>query len=196
MSARIALTKGDALLLVDLQNDFVAGGSLAVPHGDEVIPVLNRYIHVFEQRRLPIFATRDWHPHNHCSFKTQGGPWPIHCVVGSHGADFVPSLILPKSVVTISKPSAPDIETFTAFPGTDFESRLRNADVHRLFVGGLATDYCVFHTAFDALGRGFKVFLLKDAVRAVNVHPDDGEKAEQALITAGATSITFEDVQS
>lgn len=195
MGERIALTKGDALLLIDMQNDFVSGGALAVPHGDEVVPVLNRYIQIFELRALPIFATRDWHPQNHCSFQTQGGPWPIHCVVGSYGADFVPSLQLPKSAVIISKPSAPDLETFTAFGKTNFDAQLRSANIGRLFVGGLATDYCVLHTALDALEHGFEVFLLKDAVRAVNVHRDDGEKAEKELVSAGARPITIEQIQ-
>lgn len=195
MGERIALTKGDALLLIDMQNDFVSGGALAVPRGDEVVPVLNRYIQIFELQALPIFATRDWHPQNHCSFQTQGGPWPIHCVVGSYGADFVPSLRLPKSAVIISKPSAPDLETFTAFGKTNFDAQLSSANIRRLFVGGLATDYCVLHTALDALENGFEVFLLKDAVRAVNVHRDDGEKAEKVLVSAGARPITIEQIQ-
>lgn len=196
MRKGIALTEGDALLIVDMQNDFVSGGALAVPQGDEVVPVLNRYIHLFQQHQLPIFATRDWHPPNHCSFQTQGGPWPIHCVVGSHGAQFVPSLQLPETASTISKPSDPAIETYSGFQACGFEKQLRSAQIHRLFIGGLATDYCVLNTALDALKHGFEVLLLKDAVRAVNVHPGDGALAEKQLADAGARLITLEQVRS
>jgi nicotinamidase/pyrazinamidase len=196
MGDSVALTRGDALVIVDVQNDFVSGGALAVPHGDEVIPVLNRYIRVFDHRALPIYATRDWHPNNHCSFQTQGGPWPVHCVVDSHGASFVPSLALPQSTTVISKPSAPQFETFSAFAKTDFAEQLRHANVRRLFIGGLAIDYCVLHTALDALKHGFEIFLLKDAVRAVNVHPNDGAMAETQLVSAGAKTISIGQLQS
>jgi nicotinamidase/pyrazinamidase len=193
---KIELEQGDALVIVDVQNDFVFGGALAVPHGDEVVPVLNRYIDLFAKHGLPIFATRDCHPENHCSFQRFGGPWPVHCVVGSHGGEFVPSLRLPQSATVIDKPSAPDFETFSAFPGTDFENKLRHAHVRRLFVGGLATDYCVLHSSLDALKHGFALFLLKDAVRAVNLQPADGQLAENQLTTAGATVITFDKIRA
>lgn len=196
MREGLALTKGDALLIIDTQNDFVSGGALAVPQGDEVVPVLNRYIRIFQQHELPIFATRDWHPPNHCSFQTQGGPWPVHCVVGSHGAEFIPSLQLPKTASIISKPSDPAFETYSGFQASGFEKQLRSAQIHRLFVGGLATDYCVLHTALDALKHGFQVFLLKDAVRAVNVHPTDGAMAEKQLVNAGAKPIIVEQILS
>ena len=175
-----------ALIIVDVQNDFLPGGALAVPHGDEVVPVLNRYIAEFEQQKLPIFATRDWHPPDHCSFRTQGGPWPVHCVMHTKGAAFPPSLRLPSSAIVVSKPSAPDHETYSAFAGTDLEQRLRRASVDRLYVGGLATDYCVLNTVKDALRRGFKVRLLKAAIRAVNVSPNDGLNAESEMARLGA----------
>lgn len=196
MGDRIALTKGDALLLIDVQNDFVPGGALPVPRGDEVIPVLNRYIQMFRQRGLPIFATRDWHPLNHCSFQAQGGPWPLHCVVGSRGAEFVSSLQLPKNASIISKPSTPDVETYSGFQNASFDDQLRSAQVGRLFVGGLATDYCVLHTSLDALRHGFAVFVLRDAIRAVNVHLHDGDMAQKQLISAGAKRITFEQIET
>ena len=180
----------DALIVVDVQNDFLPGGSLAVPSGDEVIPVLNRYLAAFELEELPIFATRDWHPLNHCSFHAQGGPWPVHCVMQTRGAQFPASLRLPSSAVVISKPSSPDRETYSGFDDTDLENHLRAASVERLFVGGLATDYCVFNTVKGGLQRGFKVVLLKDAIRAVNVNPDDGPKAQQEMLRLGA--IPFE----
>src|SRR5262245_57084759 len=149
----VRLLTGDALIVVDMQNDFLPGGALAVAHGDEVIPVLNAYITAFRRKELPIFATRDWHPANHCSFKPQGGPWPIHCVVNSHGAAFAWDLKLPASTIIISKPSDPDRETYDGFEGTDLERRLREIGAARLFVGGLATDYCVLNTAKGGLQR-------------------------------------------
>jgi nicotinamidase/pyrazinamidase len=175
-----------ALIVVDVQNDFLPGGALAVPHGDEVIPVLNRYIAEFEQQKLPIFATRDWHPPDHCSFRTQGGPWPVHCVVGTPGAEFPAYLHLPPSAIVVSKPSTPDKETYSAFEGTDLEQPLREASVESLYVGGLATDYCVLNTVNGALLRGFQVRLLRKAIRPVNVEPKDGEKAENEMARLGA----------
>jgi len=179
----------NALIIVDVQNDFLPGGALAVPQGDEVIPVLNRYIAEFEQQNLPIFATRDWHPPNHCSFRTQGGPWPVHCVVGTQGAEFPSSLRLPSRAIVVSKPSTPDKETYSGFEGTDFGAQLRRASVECVCVGGLATDYCVLNTVKDALRRGFKVKLLRKAIRPVNVNPKDGQNAENEMARLGAVPL-------
>jgi nicotinamidase/pyrazinamidase len=184
MVAPLLLT--DALVVVDVQNDFLPGGSLAVPRGDEVVANLNRYIAEFVQRQLPIFATRDWHPANHCSFQAQGGSWPVHCVRQTKGAEFAPSLRLPATAVIISKGTAPDREAYSGFEETDLADRLRRAAVARLYVGGLATDYCVLNTVKDAVRLGFKVVLLKDAIRAVNVHPADGREAEAEMLGLGA----------
>ena len=185
------LEGGDALIIVDLQNDFLPGGSLAVPHGDEVIPVLNRYIGVFRAKGLPIFATRDWHPPNHCSFRAQGGPWPSHCIARTKGAQFSSQLMIPTSISIISKATEPDKEAYSGFQDTDLDDRLSRSDIHRLLTGGLATDYCVLNTVKDAIERSYKVFLLQDAVRAVNVNPDDGKKAEEEMARLGAVSITL-----
>ncbi|HEV2393533.1 MAG TPA: isochorismatase family protein [Verrucomicrobiae bacterium] len=176
----------EALVIVDVQNDFLPGGRLAVPGGDEVIPVLNRYIAGAERDHLPIFATRDWHPPNHCSFRTQGGQWPVHCVMETEGAGFPASLRLPSRAVLISKGMLPDKEAYSGFEGTALEERLHGAGVGTLYVGGLATDYCVLNTVKDALNKGFRVFLLKDAVRAVNLRPEDGRNAEQEMRRFGA----------
>ena len=184
MPANDSLKK--ALIIVDVQNDFLPGGALAVPRGDEIIPVLNGYIAQFEQQRWPIYATRDWHPRNHCSFREQGGPWPVHCVVNTKGAEFASSLRLPSSAQVISKPSAPDRETYSGFEGTALEELLREASVGCLYVGGLATDYCVLNTVKDALRRGFKVRLLRGAIRPVNVNPTDGQNAEDEMVRLGA----------
>lgn len=185
---------GNALILVDVQNDFFPGGALAVQHGDEIIPFLNRYIATFAKNNWPIFATRDWHPVNHCSFKEQGGPWPVHCVVGTLGAAFSPAIQLPDSAIIISKPSDPQRETYSGFEGTNLESQLREKGVRRLYIGGLATDYCVLHTVKAALERGFEVLLLLDAIRAVNVQPEDGPNAENEMIRLGAIPFRSEKV--
>lgn len=188
----IQLQKGDALISVDVQNDFLDGGSLAVPHGNEVIPVMNRYIRAFEEKGLPVVATRDWHPANHCSFKAQGGPWPPHCVQGTKGAEFAPDLNLPEDAVIISSATRPDREAYSGFEGTDLHERLQKIGVNRLFIGGIATDYCVLNTVKDALSLGYEVYLLEDAVQAVNVHPDDGEKAKEEMFGSGAKPMNIE----
>lgn len=182
---------GDALILVDVQNDFLPGGALAVTRGDEVVPTLNRYIHMFQSRALPIYATRDWHPENHCSFKQQGGPWPPHCRAGSPGAKFARTLDLPQGVVIISKATAPDKDAYSGFEDTDLRERLRKQNIKRVFVGGLATDYCVLNTVKDALTQGYSAMLLQDAIRAVDVNPGDGEKAQQEMERLGACAITL-----
>lgn len=187
------LDQGDALVVVDVQNDFLPGGSLAVPRGDEVVPVLNRYLAAFMRRGLPIFATRDWHPPNHCSFQPYGGPWPPHCVAGSEGAAFAPALELPASSILITlKGTQPDKDAYSAFDGTDLDARLRAQGVGRFFVGGLATDYCVLCTVEDGLKAGYAVVLLQDAIRAVNVRPGDGERAEAEMIRRGAIPVRLE----
>jgi len=186
---QIELGKGDALLISDIQNDFLAGGNLAVPEGDRLIPVLNGYIDRFHQ--LPIFATRDWHPANHCSFIRQGGPWPEHCVAGSKGAEFAADLHLPVSAYIISKGTDAEQEGYSSFSNRTFKAQLDNAGVRRLFIGGLATDYCVLNTVRDALNFRYKVLLLIDAIHAVNVQPLDGQKATNEMIAKGAIPITL-----
>jgi nicotinamidase/pyrazinamidase len=190
----IDLTEGDALVIVDVQNDFLPGGALAVPQSDEILPILNNYIAAFERRQLPIYMTRDWHPPNHCSFRDYGGPWPAHCVAGTDGAAFSTKLKLTSQVTIVSKATTPDLEYYSDFGTTNFEADLRSAGVSRLFIGGLATDYCVCSTVKDALALGFKTCLLLDAIRGVNVRPDDSRKAEQEMIRLGATPIKLQDV--
>lgn len=188
----VHLRAGDALLVVDLQRDFLPGGALAVPDGDRVVPLLQRYLARFERTGLPIVFTRDWHPPDHVSFSVRGGPWPPHCVAGTPGAAFAPGLRLPASTQLCSKASQPDAEAYSGFEGTELAASLRQQGVKRLFVGGLATDYCVKATVLDALREGFEVLLLADAVRAVDLHPGDGARAEQAMAQAGARPIRFE----
>ncbi|MGB9129455.1 MAG: nicotinamidase [Thiobacillus sp.] len=185
------LQPGDVLLVTDIQNDFLPGGSLAVAGGDEVVPVLNRYIGAFVAQGLPVYATRDWHPERHCSFHAQGGPWPVHCVAGTPGAAFAAALTLPPDTTVISKATSQEQEAYSSFQGTDLDSRLRAAGIRRLFIGGLTTDYCVLNTVRDARHLGYEVFVLTDAIRAVDVQPGDGQRAEEEMMSLGAHSITL-----
>jgi nicotinamidase/pyrazinamidase len=188
---RVQLESGDALLIADVQNDFVTG-SLAIPGGAEIVPVLSRYLIAFAARSLAVFATRDWHPPDHCSFRERGGPWPVHCVAGTIGAAFVPGFVLPPGTTIVSKATATDREAYSAFSGTDLAAQLRLRGISRLFVGGLATDYCVLQTVLDARALGYPVFVLADAIAAVDVAPDDGARALEAMREAGAEAITLE----
>ena len=179
------LREGDALLLVDVQRDFCPGGALAVPGGDTVVPVLNRWIEAAEAAGVPVFATRDWHPPDHVSFEAQGGPWPPHCVQGTEGADFHPDLALPDDAVIVSKATTPDEEAYSGFEGTGLAGLLRAAGVRRVFVGGLATDYCVRATALDARREGFGVHLIEDGHRGIA--EDTSEAALAEMSEAGVT---------
>lgn len=185
---------GDALIVVDMQNDFLPGGALAVPKGDEVIPVLNRCIEEFEHSGLPIFATRDWHPVEHCSFRDQGGPWPVHCVAGTHGAQLAASLRLPPDARIISKATRREPDAYSGFEGTDLAAQLRRIHCKRVFIGGLATDYCVRATALDALAEGFEAIVLEDAVRAVDVRPRDGRQALEEIAERGGRVARLDEV--
>jgi nicotinamidase/pyrazinamidase len=189
----VDLERQDAVLIVDVQVDFLPGGNLAVQRGDEVVPALNRYLALARRKGVPVFASRDWHPRDHCSFRPQGGPWPEHCVAGSPGAAFAPGLELPDDAVIISKATGSDSDAYSAFQGTDLARRLRELGAKRLLVGGLATDYCVLNTVLDARKAGFEVRLLADAIRAVNVKPGDGERAERQMLAAGAVATRLEE---
>jgi nicotinamidase-related amidase len=185
---------GDALLIIDPQNDFLPGGGLAVPGGDEVIKPINQAIFLFCQRKLPLFITRDWHPLNHGSFRGEDGIWPPHCVAGSHGALFSPDLQLPPEITVISKGTDKDVDGYSGFEGTDLEALLKKQKIRRVFIGGLATDYCVLNTVRDAIKRGFQVFLLRDSVRAVNVTPGDGDRALAEMKSLGVNFVLTGDL--
>jgi nicotinamidase/pyrazinamidase len=189
----------DALILVDVQNDFCPGGALAVKDGDQVVAVLNRYVERFTKAGLPIFATRDWHPERTTHFITGGGPWPPHCVQGSKGAQFHPDLKLPHATVIVSAGMGSDEDGYSGFLGRDesgatLADLLRRRGIDRIFVGGLATDYCVKHTVLDGLKYGFKVVLLEDAVRGVNLKSDDSERAIDEMARAGAQKQSLENL--
>ncbi len=181
------LTPRDALLVVDVQYDFLPGGALPVPDGDAVIPVLNRWLAAARTGGALVCASRDWHPPHHASFRERGGPWPPHCVQGTPGAAFPPELALPPDAVIIDKGTDPDRDAYSAFQGRpDLAALLRERGVTRLYVGGLALDYCVKASVLDGLAAGFEVHLIRDATRAVDVQPGDGERALAELRAAGA----------
>jgi nicotinamidase/pyrazinamidase len=182
----ISLTGRDALIIVDVQRDFI-DGTLPVPGATHIIPVLNGYIGVFVRENLPIYATRDWHPAQHCSF----GTWPAHCVQYTEGAAFAPDLLLPDSAVIISKGTATDADAYSGFQGTDLNRRLQAQNIERLFIGGLALDVCVFNTVMDALREGYQVFVLEDAALALNRKPGSGAEAVTVMRTAGAGFVTL-----
>lgn len=191
---KVAVDSKSALVVVDVQKDFCRGGALYVPNGDEVVPVMNRYIEAFQAKGVPIYVTRDWHPKNHISFKAQGGPWPPHCVQNSPGAEFHPGLKMPAPAEILSKGDTPESDAYSDFDGTDFLLRLRSRGVRRLFVGGLATDYCVGSTVLDALHYGFTAYFLADGSRGVDVKPGDAARAIEEMIRNGARAITFQDL--
>lgn len=184
----------DALVIVDVQNDFCPGGALAVAAGDAVVPVLNRYAERFARAGAAIYASRDWHPERTRHFAAWGGAWPPHCVQGTRGAEFQPGLALPPTTEVVSKGMDPDADAYSAFQaqtpsGKPFPEALAARGVRRLFVGGLATDYCVKATVLDALRHGFETFVLEDASRAVDVTPGDGDRALDEMRQAGAQTL-------
>lgn len=185
---------GDALIVVDVQRDFLPGGALGVPSGDLVIEPLNRAIAAFLRAGLPVFFSRDWHPADHCSFRAQGGPWPPHCVAGTRGATFAAALTVPRDAAVVSKADNPQRDAYSAFEDTDLTAQLEASGVRRVFVGGLATDYCVKATVLDARRLGFDVEVLEDAVRAVDVQPGDGERALAEMRREGADLIRSADL--
>ena len=189
----IKIDKRSVLIIVDVQKDFCQGGTLPVPRGNDVVPVLNRYIRKFEEAGAQIYATRDWHPSNHVSFASQGGPWPSHCVQNTEGAEFHRDLLLSKDTIIISKANSLK-ETYSGFDETNLEADLKQKNIRKVFVGGLATDYCVLNTVLDALRLGFETFLLKDAIKGVNVRPNDSERAIKEMRSKGVHIIRNIDV--
>lgn len=187
----------DALIVVDVQNDFCPGGALAVPEGDAVMPVLNAYLARAAAAGIPIFASRDWHPPRTGHFAAFGGPWPEHCVQGTSGAAFHPDLQLPASAQIVTKGDSEQDAGYSAFDGAlpdgrDLATALHAAGVTRVFVGGLATDYCVRATVLGARDAGFAAIWLRDASRPVEVQPGDGERAALEMLAAGATTGTLD----
>lgn len=181
-----------ALIVVDVQNDFCPGGTLAVPHGDQVVEPLNKLIDEFLERGDPVYKSRDWHPRTTRHFAAYGGTWPVHCVQHTKGAQFHAALRDDPRIKVISK-GLGEADGYSAFDETELAAELQKAGVQELVVGGLATDYCVKNTVLDALGRGFKVKAVKDAMRPVELQPGDGERAIEEMRAAGAEIISTDD---
>jgi nicotinamidase/pyrazinamidase len=177
--------KARALIVVDVQNDFCPGGSLAVERGDEVVAPLNRLIEEFLERGEPVYKSRDWHTPETKHFADYGGTWPVHCVQNTRGAEFHEDLLEDPRVRVVSKGMG-DEDSYSAFDGTELAEELRGRGVREVWVGGLATDYCVKNTVLDALREGFRVRAVSDAMRAVNLKPGDGERALEEMRAAGA----------
>ena len=178
-------SKKRALIVVDVQNDFCPGGSLAVPKGDEVVAPLNKLIAEFLERGEPVFKSRDWHPEKTKHFAAQGGTWPVHCVQNTKGAEFPRELIDDERIRIVSK-GLGDTDCYSAFDETDLADQLQKLGVEEVWVGGLATDYCVKSTVLGALQQGLRVKALTNAMRAVEVNPGDGERAIEEMREAGA----------
>lgn len=177
-----------ALIVVDVQNDFCPGGTLAIPHGDEVVAPLNKLIDEFLERGDPVYKSRDWHSPTTRHFTAYGGTWPVHCVKNTMGAEFHPALHDDPRIKVISK-GLNDTDGYSAFEETDLAAQLKRAEVEEVVVGGLATDYCVKHTVLDALRQGYKVKAVEDAMRPVELRPGDGERAIEEMRAAGAEII-------
>ncbi len=194
------MEKGSALLTIDVQNDFCPGGALGVAGGDDIIPLINEYVGLFQERGLPIIASRDWHPRVTKHFKEFGGIWPVHCVQGSAGAMFRPSLHLPPDTLVFSKGMDPEQDDYSALharseAGTPLPEFLTHEGITHLYICGLATDYCVRQTALEGLRQGFAVTVLVDAVRGVDLEPGDSERALAEMQTAGAHLTTLDELR-
>ncbi|MEA2407122.1 MAG: nicotinamidase/pyrazinamidase [Thermoleophilaceae bacterium] len=175
----------EALIVVDFQNDFTPGGALAVRDGDSIAARVNEL--AADPRFELVVATRDWHPADHGSFEERGGPWPVHCVQGTEGAELHPSLESERVDVVIDKGTDPGTEGYSGFEGTALGELLRERGIDRVTVVGLATDYCVKNTALDALRQGLDVTVDSEGVRGVDVADGDSERALDELRSAGAT---------
>jgi nicotinamidase/pyrazinamidase len=179
-----------ALLVVDVQNDFCTGGALAVPGSERVVAMLNRYIADAVERGMPVYVSRDWHPPDTPHFKDYGGVWPVHCVQNTKGAEFHPDLVLPADAVIVTKGDRKDSHGYSAFEGRTprgtLAEDLQRHGVRRLYVGGLATDYCVKHSVIDALAAGLDVVVLADAIAGVDVAPGDSARALDEMRSRGA----------
>lgn len=182
-----------ALLVIDVQNDFCPGGTLAVAEGDQVVAPLNKLIAEFLQRGEPVFKSRDWHSEQTKHFRAYGGTWPVHCVQNTKGAEFHPELIDDPRIRIVSK-GLGDTDCYSAFDETDLAPQLRRLGIEEVWVGGLATDYCVKSTVLDALKEGFRVKAFADAMCAVEVNPGDGERATAEMKDAGAEIVVSSQV--
>lgn len=182
---RDLLQTGDTVLIVDVQNDFCPGGALPIPDGDRVVGPLSVWTAAAAHRGLRVYASRDWHPIHHPSFKAHGGIWPVHCLQDSEGARFHPDLVLVEGTVVVTKGTRFDRDQYSAFDETGLAAELRLRGVRRLWVGGLAQDVCVRATVLDARTAGFEVVVIEDATLPVT--PEGGVRARDDMRRAGVT---------
>jgi len=187
------LSELKALIVVDLQKDFCPGGTLAVTDGNLVIPVVKKLVSIFREKEWPIFFTRDWHPEDHCSFLDNSGIWPPHCVANSEGAAFPENLNIPQEAIIIDKATKRDSDAYSGFDNTELDGILNHKGIKELIICGLATDYCVKETVLDALKKNFKVTVISDATKAVNLASEDGARALDEMASKGASIYTLEE---
>ncbi len=181
----------DALLVIDLQNDFCPGGSVAIGGGAIVAAQMAKAAAYFAGAGAQIYATQDWHPEEHASFRTQGGPWPPHCIENTTGAEFHPALQLPDTAIIVKKGSTPNKDAYSGFIDCNLEEQLVAAGIQRVVIGGLATDYVVLNTVIDTLDIGLETYVLADAIDAMDIEPNDGLRALHLMQTTGAHIITI-----
>ena len=191
------MERDSGLLIVDVQNDFCPGGALGVPGGDRVVEPLSRAAELFSEAGLPVFASRDWHPAVTGHFSAYGGTWTSHCVQGTTGADFHPGLRLPAGTMVVSKGTDPGLDSYSAFEGfledgVTFASCLEKLGVRHIYVGGLATDYCVRSSVLDAVRAGLRVTVLTDGVAGVDLKPGDSALALEEMVRAGVQLATVD----
>lgn len=186
MDPRIGLSAKDAVMVVDVQNDFCPGGALAVAEGDKVVPVLNEWVAAATQKGAKVYASRDWHPRGHLSFEAEGGPWPEHCVQDTPGAAFHADLALPENAVVVTKGTRFDQDQYSAFDQTGLAEELRRRGVERLWIGGLAEDVCVRATAIEARRHGFEVHVIREATRAIS---EEGRRETEADFEAAGIEV-------
>lgn len=192
LTAQFTIEPDDALVVVDPQNDFLPGGTLVVAEGNRIFEPINRIMPLFSH----VIATRDWHPPDHAYFQAKGGPWPLHCLADTPGAEFSPLLHTGAIEFVTSKGTDPQTDGYSAFAGTDFAGQLRDRGIKRLFITGLATDYCVKMTAIEAVADGFEAIVLTDAIAAVGVQPDDEEQALREMRAGGVVLATSADLRA
>ncbi len=184
----------DALIVVDVQNDFCPGGSAAVEDGDVVARKMSDLALNFRSKEARVFATQDWHTTSHKSFTNNGGIWPAHCVRGTNGARLHPDLKLPIGTSIIRKGENDQSDGYSGFDGTNLDAHLKRLDIRRVFVGGLSTEYAVQHTVYEALQKGYNAFVVTDAISAINANPDDDQRALDSMLLSGAQSVTTTDL--
>ena len=189
--AIVKIRSVDALIIVDMQNDFMPSGALPIENAHTIIPIINKYIKLFKDLGGTIVATRDWHPPNHISFNIRGGPWPPHCIQNTKGAEFHPFLELPSNTIVVSKATNEDKEAYSGFDSTELDSVLKARKIKRVFICGVATEYCVKATAIDAINLGYQTFILIDAIKGVN--KIDSERVINELLSYGIIMLEIKD---